>query len=111
MPDKNGSDSFFLMARVNRDGSEGDGGYSSSIDVDDLGVAVNDMCDNFLVLLYKQGQLFDVVLVRSEFMDVVVGHAARIIYVPEGLSMYYLDCSMILLSFLPDDELICFHSN
>ena len=63
VPDKNGSDSFFLMARVNRDGSEGDGGYSSSIDVDDLGVAVYDMCDNFLVLFHKQGQLFDVVLV------------------------------------------------
>ena len=53
MPDKNGADSSFLMARVNRDRSEGDGGYSSSIDVDDLGVAVYDMCDNFLVLFYE----------------------------------------------------------
>ena len=69
------------------------------------------MCDDFLVLFYEQGQLFDVILVRSEFMDVVVGHATGVINVPEGLSMYYLDRSMVLLSFLPDDELICFHSN
>ena len=111
VPDKNGADSSLLMARVNRDGSEGDGGYNSSIDVDDLGVTVYDMCDDFFVLFYEQGQLFDVILVRSEFMDVVVGHATGVINVPEGLSMYYLDRSMVLLSFLPDDERICFHSN
>ena len=55
MPDKNGADSSFLMARINWDGSEGDGGDRRSIDVDDLGVAVYDMCDDFFVLFNEQG--------------------------------------------------------